>query len=118
LKELIASDVRAAATRRSDGGLPIVGYSVRVVALPPGMTVERSADSDGVTLDVEGELDLATAPTLLRIATESISGDADRHMVIRKLCDRFGWRLRVSQPNLAVRRVLELTGLIQYLNVE
>jgi anti-sigma B factor antagonist len=101
------------------------------------MTVERSADSDGVTLDVEGELDLATAPTLLRIATESISGDADRVMVIvlkgvdfcdsagisalvaiRKLCDRFGWRLRVSQPNLAVRRVLELTGLIQYLNVE
>jgi anti-anti-sigma factor len=113
------------------------GYSVRVVTTPPGITIELSADSDGVTLDVEGELDLATAPTLLRIATESISADVDRVMTIvlkgvgfcdsagisalvsiRKLCDQHGWRLRVSQPTVTVRRVLELTGLVQYLNVE
>lgn len=107
-----------------------------VGALPPGITVERLTDSDGVTLDVDGELDLATAPTLIRIATDSIAGDPGNVMVIvlarvgfcdsagisalisiRKLCDQHGWRLRVSEPNPVVRRVLELTGLVEYLDV-
>lgn len=114
-----------------------MGTVVPVGALPPGITVERLTDADGVTLDVDGELDLATAPTLIRIATDAIDDVAGKAMVIvltrvgfcdsagisalvtiRKLCDQNGWRMRVSQPNPAVRRVLDLTGLVEYLNVE
>jgi len=93
-------------------------------------------DASGVTVAVEGELDLGTSPRLVaqaaviddqpgRQLTVDLSGvgfcdsaGISALLHLRQQCDHAGWVLRVVGPQPAVRRVLvDFTGLGTYLNI-
>jgi anti-sigma B factor antagonist len=85
---------------------------------------------------VTGELDMSTAGLLGKAVEDACSCDAGGRLILdmsgvgfcdsagisalvqsRKLADQAHLQLEVHRPALAVRRVLELSGLTEYLNV-
>ena len=85
---------------------------------------------------VAGDLDIATAPMLVSAAQEVLASAGAGHQLtldvsdvgfcdsaglsaliqLRKLTDERGGVFELRHPQLAVRRVLELSGLMGYLN--
>lgn len=90
----------------------------------------------GATITLLGDLDMATVSKLEDCAA-AVFDDADGTELtvdlaelrfcdsagisalvrIRQLCDQHGWQLRTLNPQPAVRRVFDFTGLSGHLNV-
>jgi anti-sigma B factor antagonist len=90
----------------------------------------------GAVLIAGGDLDIATASDLIAAAGEIFTAGSGPELAVdlagvrfcdsaginalikvRKLADEHGWSLRVVNPQPAVSRVLQLTGLVGHLNV-
>lgn len=99
-------------------------------------SVEQSADVHGVVLALSGELDLSSAPELERAIGEA-KPESGRRLLLdfsglsfmdstgvsvmvaaKHDADASGWLLAVRRPNGQVRRLLELVGLLERLEVE
>lgn len=99
-------------------------------------TVEQSVDAGGVLLTLSGELDLSSAPELEQAISES-KPQAGRRLLLdlsglgfmdstgvsvliaaKRDADANGWLISVRHPNGQVRRLLELVGLLERLEVE
>jgi anti-anti-sigma factor len=102
-----------------------------------GLDVAAVRAGSAVTLAVAGELDLATGHTLVERVGAVIAEDPPGDLILdlaelrfcdsvginamvrlRKLADEHGWQFAVVHPQSTVRRVLELTGLHAYLNLD
>jgi anti-sigma B factor antagonist len=111
-------------------------YFVVVSEMSRGFDLDLTVHPTGITLSVRGDLDLATAPTLVqRVATVDAEPGAEftvdltnvgfcdsaginALVGLRKRCDAHGWLLKVVHPQPTVRRMLvDFTGLGDYLNV-
>jgi anti-sigma B factor antagonist len=106
--------------------------------LPARATVvDVATDSGGVTLTVDGDLDLASARLVMDRATPVLppgggeltvdlagvgfcdSSGITALIKLRQLCDQSGWQLRTVNLQEAVRRiVVDFGGLGDYLNVQ
>jgi anti-anti-sigma factor len=104
--------------------------------VPGRLDVDLVRAGSLATLAARGDLDMATAPTLVE-AAERVLGDQPAGELIvdlagvgfcdsaginalihlRKRADQAGWLIRVARPQAPVRRVLELTGLQRHLNL-
>jgi len=139
------ADVRVPFCRPTDFGEPIklrgrVG-GVSLVAMtnidPSALTVDIHVRSDGVVAVVVGDVDLATADSMVDQVTTHITGAPAALTVdfagvrfcdsaginglvkLRNRCVEAGWRFRLVNPQDHVRRVLvDLTGLGALLNVD
>lgn len=98
--------------------------------------VALQPSADGATLVVRGDLDMAMGPVVIEKAAPAIASH-DRGVLtvdmaavdfcdsaginalvsIRKLCDQHGWQLKVANLRPPVRRVVEITGLLEHLGV-
>jgi anti-sigma B factor antagonist len=103
---------------------------------PEQFAVRRSDDAEGVVIALSGELDLAVAPELETMLREiELNGherlllDLSRLMFMdstglaaviegKRHADASGCRLILRSPTVQVRRLLNLTGLIDQLTVE
>jgi anti-sigma B factor antagonist len=102
---------------------------------PLDIAIVRAASV--VTVNVAGDLDIATGRSLadqvgavmadgppgeliLNVAELRFCDSAGINALVRlrKLADQHGWRFAMVHPQSQVRRVLELTGLRDYLNLE
>jgi anti-sigma B factor antagonist len=101
-----------------------------------GFEITTERDPHGVRVRVVGELDIATAPALdLELAAVAI--DRDERVLIdldgvrfidssgisavvraKYAADRDGYRLTVRYSSPQVRRLLELTSMLEYLTFE
>lgn len=96
------------------------------------LSVEVRPDDGGVTLILEGELDLASAPSLIHCLTEldpswrdvvvdmagvSFVDSSGLAALVRAATHGDGRTIRVCSPRPAVRRVLEITALEELLHV-
>jgi anti-sigma B factor antagonist len=104
---------------------------------PEPLTVRVDLDEAGVTVEVDGDLDLSTAHHLLERAIGFVDGAAPGTMTVnlsgvgfcdsagisvlvllRQRCEESGWRFQVVGTQDRVRRMLvDFTGLGEYLNV-
>jgi anti-sigma B factor antagonist len=104
---------------------------------PEPLTVRVNQDEAGVTVEVDGDLDLSTARHLLERAIGFVDGAAPATMTVnlsgvgfcdsagisvlvllRQRCEESGWRFQVVGTQDRVRRMLvDFTGLGDYLNV-
>jgi len=99
-------------------------------------SVEQSADARGAVLTLSGELDLSSAPELEQAISEA-KPDSGRRLLFdlstlgfmdstgvsvliaaKQDADAGGWLVAVRRPNGQVRRLLELVGLLERLEVE
>jgi anti-anti-sigma factor len=99
-------------------------------------TVGQSVDADRVVLTLSGELDLSSAPELEQAISES-KPESGRRLLLdlsslgfmdstgvsvliaaKQDADANAWVLAVRRPNGQVRRLLELVGLLERLEVE
>ena len=104
---------------------------------PSALTVDIHVRSDGVVAVVVGDVDLATADSMVDQVTTHITGAPAALTVdfagvrfcdsaginglvkLRNRCVEAGWRFRLVNPQDHVRRVLvDLTGLGALLNVD
>jgi anti-anti-sigma factor len=99
-------------------------------------SVEQNADVRGVVLTLSGELDLSSAPELeqamtdgrpepgrrllLDLALLSFMDSTGVSVLVRakQNADANGWLIAVRSPTGQVRRLLELVGLLERLEVE
>ena len=100
-----------------------------------------SRSASAVTVSVAGELDIATESSLVdRVGAVIVAGPAGEPVPelvldlaelrfcdsaginalirLRKLADQDGWGFALVRPQPPVRRVLDLTGLLTFLNVD
>jgi anti-anti-sigma factor len=101
------------------------------------LTVEIRPLPTGAALQLAGDLDVATASQLLGAAERAFAGHAGPDLVIdaaglvfcdsvgistlvqlRQRCETYGWTFRVEGVQPYVRRVLDLLGLLEYLNTQ
>jgi anti-sigma B factor antagonist len=101
------------------------------------LTVEIRPVPDGATVSLAGELDVTTASLLLGAAERAFAGRPSGDLVIdatglvfcdsvgistlvqvRQRCDTYGWTFHIAGVQPYVRRVLDLLGLVEYLNAE
>jgi anti-sigma B factor antagonist len=100
------------------------------------LTLRRSPDADGVVVILEGELDLATAPQLERALREVQATSPGRILIdLRDLgfmdstglavivraqlaADTSGHRLALGHPPPQVKRLLQITGLVDLFTFE
>ncbi len=105
--------------------------------VPPRLNVDISLSDGGVTVAVQGDLDLAGAPVFStavarigeRAPVEDVTVDLTRVefcdsagisalVALRQQCDGHRWPLRTIGAQPAVRRMLvDYTGLGEFLNV-
>jgi anti-anti-sigma factor len=101
--------------------------------IPRGFAVEVHERPGVVVLAPVGELDVATAPTLLEVAEEAHAGrsieldcagvtfmDSNGIRALLELVDRAsanGGKLRICNVQSEARRVLEITGLLERLPI-
>jgi anti-anti-sigma factor len=97
--------------------------------LPPtGLDIEQSIEDGHGLLSLRGELDIASVPTLEAAVTRLCSEDRtaitldlsrlvfiDSTGLAGKLCEKNGFEFSLVQGPSAVRRLFELTGLIDLL---
>ena len=107
-----------------------------VNSVPRALDVDVVRGTSGATLTVGGDLDMATAPTLVTKGQRALEAGGGGELVIdlagvdfcdsaginalvklRKLAEQHGFTLRVTSPRPAVRRVLDMTGISAHLNV-
>lgn len=88
-------------------------------------------------VNVAGELDLATGNALVDRLVAVVTEGPPRDLVLnvgkilfcdsagisalvrlRKMADEYGWRFALVDPTPSVLRVIELTGLDTYLNID
>jgi anti-sigma B factor antagonist len=100
------------------------------------LDVNLAAQASWATLAISGDLDIATAPVLVATAERAVEDRPSGELVVdlsgvgfcdsaginalvrvRKISDQSGWVMRVTNPQMAVRRVLELTGVHTHLNL-
>jgi anti-sigma B factor antagonist len=99
-------------------------------------SIEHSADVRGVVLALSGELDLSSAPELEQALTEakpepgrrllldlsqlSFMDSTGVSVLVRAKQDAGanGWLIAVRSPTGQVRRLLELVGLLERLEIE
>jgi anti-anti-sigma factor len=103
--------------------------------VPSHLDVKVKAGPAGPVLSLAGDLDVTTVALLRQAAAEAfdehtgpqLSVDAGQLefcdsvgiaslVKLREQCDQLGWTLHVSDVQPYVRRVLQLTGLTEYLN--
>ena len=103
---------------------------------PTRLDITVEPGPTGATIAVTGELDMSTADRLVTTVTDALSGDADGRLSVdlsgvgfcdsagiralvrlRKVADQAGLSLELLNPTPVVRRVLELSGLVDHLNV-
>ncbi len=97
------------------------------------LTVQTEQHGDLIVVSVAGELDLATAPQLADQLTDLL--DKGRNRLVfdlsglsfcdstglsvfvraRNSCDETGGLVRLAAPQRAVRRILEVSGLVEVL---
>ena len=101
------------------------------------LTVEVRPRPTGAAVSLVGDLDSTTSSQLLGAAERAFAGHAGRDLVIdaaglvfcdsvgistlvqlRQRSDTYGWTFRVERVQPYVRRVLDLLGLLEYLNAE
>jgi anti-sigma B factor antagonist len=101
------------------------------------LTTEIRPLPTGAAVSLAGDLDVTTASQLLGAAERAFAGHDGRDLVIdaaglvfcdsvgistlvqvRQRCDTYGWTFRVERVQPYVRRVLDLLGLLEYLNAE
>jgi anti-anti-sigma factor len=99
-------------------------------------SVEQSTDVHGMVLTLSGELDLSSAPELEQAIGEA-KPESGRRLLLdlstlgfmdstgvsiliaaKQDADANGWLIAVRHPNGQVRRLLELVGLLERLEVE
>jgi anti-sigma B factor antagonist len=103
------------------------------------LVVDIASHASGVTLELAGDMDLATAGLLAERTAELFQSQPDGGadltvdmsgvrfcdsagisalVALRKQCEEHGWSLRTVHPQPAVRRILvDFTGLGDYLNI-
>jgi anti-sigma B factor antagonist len=110
-------------------------YDPNVTELEEPLTVEVTSTGDEVVLVVVGELDPHTAPTLRSRVEETVS-DATTSLVLdvaglqfidssglrviiaaHKVMDERGGRLVLRAPTANTRRLLEITGLADHVDL-
>ena len=109
---------------------------ILVSTTPGGLTVDLVTEPTGITITVAGELDFVTADALVeRARTELVGGEGpvtidagqltfcdsagiSALVQLRKLAEQRGRTLRVVHAQESVWRVLDYSGLREYLNVE
>ena len=96
-------------------------------ASTPRLRVERNGQRSPLRLALYGELDIATAPTLERVLTElaDLEGELTIDVSAVRFIDSTGLRailacaakrrLTLSSPSPPVRRMLQVTGLLERL---
>jgi anti-sigma B factor antagonist len=100
-------------------------------------SVEQSTDVHGAVLTLSGELDLSSAPELEQAIREAKPAESGRRLLFdlsslgfmdstgvsvliasKQNADADGWLIAIRRPNGQVRRLLELVGLLERLEVE
>jgi stage II sporulation protein AA (anti-sigma F factor antagonist) len=101
---------------------------------PTQFAVQASPDVNGVRVTVSGELDTAVADDFLNIVLKELAGERNLVLDFARVtfCDSSGIRtlvhlynhqrdagrtLRIINTTHAVRRVIEMTGLAEYLGI-
>jgi anti-anti-sigma factor len=101
------------------------------------LEVQVSLEKTGSTITVAGEIDIATADKVLQHATPVLNAGSGADVVVdlagvtfcdsaglnaliqlKKLFAGLGGNFRIINSPMHLRRVLELSGLSEYLNVE
>jgi len=101
-----------------------------------GFSITLKHDPDGVQVRIVGELDLATVPELNRVL-ETLDGDGYSRLMLdldgvqfidssglsviasaNRSADSNGHRLTIRCSSWQVRRLFELTGMLEYLTFE
>jgi anti-sigma B factor antagonist len=123
--------------RRLPAGAGTVTLMKQQVATPP-LAVDVTADADGATVRVVGEIDLDTVDELATVAPAAVdplrpgvlvldfaevqfcdSAGIKALVQLRQHCDDLGWRLTMVGLQPPVRRVLvDYTGMGEYLNIQ
>jgi anti-anti-sigma factor len=101
---------------------------------PTQFAAQAAPDADGLRVTVSGELDMAVADDLLNIVLKELAGERNLILDFAQVtfCDSSGIRtlvhlynhqrdrgrtLRIINATYAVRRVIEMTGLAEYLGI-
>jgi anti-sigma B factor antagonist len=100
------------------------------------MSIEVSKGPDATRLTLEGEIDLNERLTLERNLLEELGTDCDRLEVeardvtfidsagldllirLNRLCAQHGGHMVIRQPSEVLRKVIDLTGLTEWITVE
>jgi anti-anti-sigma factor len=98
------------------------------------LTVQTEQHGDVVVLSIAGELDMATAPQLQDQITDLLDSGQNRLVLdlsdvsfcdstglsvfvrAKNSCDEIGGEVRLAAPQRGVRRILEVSGLIEVLH--
>ena len=100
------------------------------------LSTDQEIDGDQTTIRISGELDLETAPQLIRLATGAVNRSEMTELVIdlsevsfmdsagiggllraHRLCDEHGAELRVRGAPPRLRRILAITGLATWFGI-
>ena len=102
----------------------------------PGFSITVENDPDGVLVRIVGEIDLATAPEVNRVCEELVGNGHGRLLLdldgvefmdstglsaiagAKQAADSNGHRLAIRCGSPQVRRLFELTGMLDYLDFE